>query len=242
MTKSGISDTANAITGGVRRISWPGKAGLGIVALFSLPVVLTIYYTVIPPPYSSVMLQRLLMGESIDYQWVPLAAISPALAKAVVTAEDARFCKHQGIDWPALHEVVAEAMDGDERRIRGASTIAMQTAKNLFLWEGRSLIRKAIEMPLALWIDTVWPKKRVIEVYLNVAEWGPGIYGAEAAARKHFAKHASELSVREAALLASVLPNPVGRQAGRPSAEVRRKANLIERRMLNMGSLLNCLQ
>jgi monofunctional biosynthetic peptidoglycan transglycosylase len=243
MIRSGISDTANAAaTGGIRRTPWLRRTGLAVMLLLSLPVMLTVYYAVLPPPYSSLMLQRLITGEGIDYRWVPLTAISPELTQAVITAEDARFCKHQGIDWSAVQEVFEEAMDGDEQRMRGASTIAMQTAKNLFLWEGRSVIRKAVEMPLALWIDTVWSKRRVIEVYLNVAEWAPGIYGAEAAARKHFGKSAGELSRREAALLASVLPNPVSRRAGKPSAGVRRKANLIERRMLSMGSNLNCLQ
>jgi monofunctional biosynthetic peptidoglycan transglycosylase len=188
------------------------------------------------------MLQRLLTGQGIDYHWVPLSAISPELPRAVIAAEDARFCEHNGVDWQAVQEVVEEAFDGDEQPIRGASTIAMQTAKNLFLWEGRSFIRKALEMPLALWIGAIWPKKRVIEVYLNIAEWAPGTYGAEAAARKHFSKSAFQLTRREAALLASVLPNPIKRHAGKPSSAVRRKASLIESRANELGHRLSCLR
>jgi monofunctional biosynthetic peptidoglycan transglycosylase len=118
----------------------------------------------------------------------------------------------------------------------------MQTAKNLFLWEGRSVVRKLLEAPLALWIDSVWTKRRTIEVYLNIAEWGPGIYGAEAAARKHFGKSAAGLSRQEAALLAAVLPNPIKRSAGKPSRAMRRKAALLVRRMANMGSYFDCIK
>ena len=182
------------------------------------------------------------MARSLDYRWTPLNQISPELAKAVVTAEDARFCQHQGVDWRAVQDVVEEAFDGDEQPIRGASTIAMQTVKNLFLWEGRSVIRKAVEIPLALWIDAIWSKKRNIEIYLNIVEWAPGIYGAEAAAQKHFGKSAKALSRHEAALLASVLPNPLKRRAGRPSPAVKRKAGVIERRVGQMGALLDCLR
>jgi monofunctional biosynthetic peptidoglycan transglycosylase len=213
-----------------------------LLTLLTLPIFLSLYYAVLPPPISALMIERLPMARSIDYRWVPLAAISPELARAVVTAEDARFCQHQGVDWRAVQDVVEEAFDGDEQPIRGASTIAMQTVKNLFLWEGRSMIRKAMEIPLALWIEAIWPKKRVIEVYMNIVEWAPGIYGAEAAAQKHFGKSAKALSGREAALLASVLPNPLKRRAGRPSPAVKRKAGVIERRVDEMGALLDCVR
>jgi monofunctional biosynthetic peptidoglycan transglycosylase len=213
-----------------------------LLTLLTLPIFLSLYYAVLPPPISALMIERLPMARSIDYRWVPLAAISPELAKAVVTAEDARFCQHEGVDWRAVQDVVEEAFDGDEQPIRGASTIAMQTVKNLFLWEGRSMIRKAMEIPLALWIEAIWPKKRVIEIYMNIVEWAPGIYGAEAAAQKHFGKSAKALSRREAALLASVLPNPLKRRAGRPSPAVKRKAGVIERRVDEMGALLDCVR
>ena len=222
--------------------SWARRACLLALAALTLPIFLTLQYVVLPPPVSSLMILRALAGAGIDYRWMPLDSISPELAKAVIASEDARFCQHEGIDWGAVQEAVQEAFDGDEQPLRGASTITMQTAKNLFLWEGRSIVRKAFEAPLALWIDAVWPKRRVIEVYLNIAEWAPGTYGAEAAAWRHFGKSAAALTRREAALLASVLPNPIKRSAGKPSRGVRRSASVIERRMRGMGSLLDCLK
>lgn len=225
-----------------RAHSWASIFITALLTLFTLPIFLSLNYAVLPPPISALMIERLPMARSVDYRWVPLAQISPELARAVVTAEDARFCRHQGVDWRAVQDVVEEAFDGDEQPMRGASTIAMQTVKNLFLWEGRSVIRKAVEIPLALWIDAIWPKKRVIEIYLNIVEWAPGIYGAEAAAQKHFRKSAKALSRREAALLASVLPNPLKRRAGRPSPAVKRKAGVIEKRVGQMGALLDCVR
>ena len=125
--------------------------------------------------------------------------------------------------------------------MRGASTISMQTAKNMFLWDGRFAIRKVIELPLALYMDLVWSKRRMIEIYLNIVEWAPGVYGAEAAARHHFKKSAKNLTRREAALLAAVLPNPIKRQAGKPSKRVKSIANRILVRMAGMGPYLTCL-
>lgn len=242
MARSASTEAVQEAPRGALRYAWARNAGFAALAILMFPIVLSLYYALLPPPVSSLMIGRLLSGHDIDYRWVPLRSISPELARSVVTAEDARFCEHQGIDWLAVQDVFAEAFDNDEQPIRGASTIAMQTAKNLFLWEGRSVIRKALEMPLALWIDAVWPKRRVIEVYLNIAEWAPGIYGAEAAARKHFGKSASKLSRHEAALMASVLPNPIKRHAGKPSGAVRHRANLIERRAMTMGPLLDCIR
>jgi monofunctional glycosyltransferase len=217
------------------------SAGLVLLTLAGLPILLTLHYAVLPPPISSLMIGRLVEGEALDYRWRPLRAISPDLARAVIAAEDARFCQHQGVDWGAMQEVVEDAFEGGEQPLRGASTIAMQTAKNLFLWESRSIVRKAVELPLALWIDAVWPKRRLIEVYLNIVEWGPGTFGAEAAARRHFGKSAAKLSRREAALLAAVLPNPIKRNAGKPSGAVRRKADLIQQRMRFSSGLATCL-
>lgn len=220
--------------------SWAKRAFLLALAALTLPILLTLQYAVLPPPVSSLMILRSLAGAGIDYRWMPLKSISPELAKAVIASEDSRFCQHAGIDWEALQEAVEEAFDGGEQPLRGASTIAMQTAKNLFLWEGRSIVRKAFEAPLALWIDAVWPKRRVIEVYLNIVEWAPGTYGAEAAAWRHFGKSASALTQREAALLAAVLPNPIKRSASKPSRGVRRRASVVEQRMTSLGPLLGC--
>lgn len=238
--REGAADEIRPQSMALRR--WARGAGLLVLVAASLPILLTLHYAVLPPPISSLMIGRLVQGEALDYRWTPLRSISPELARAVITAEDARFCQHQGVDWGAVQEVVEDAFEGGEQPLRGASTIAMQTAKNLFLWEGRSILRKALEMPLALWIDAVWPKRRLIEVYLNIVEWGPGTFGAEAAARRHFGKSAAKLSRREAALLAAVLPNPLKRTAGKPSPGVRRKADLIQQRMRSLGGLAACLK
>ena len=160
------------------------------------------------------MLARWVTGRAVQRIVVPLTAISPFLPAAVIASEDARFCQHHGVDWDALSDVVDDMGDGGPAR--GASTITMQTAKNVFLWSSRSYIRKAIEIPLALYLDLVWGKRRTMEIYLNVAEWGQGIFGAEAAARHHFGKSARDLTRREAALLATALPNPILRDPARP--------------------------
>lgn len=209
--------------------------------LVAWPIVMTLVYAVVPPPFSNIMLLRALSGNGIDKQWVSLDDISPALPRAVISSEDARFCQHNGVDWIEFQGVIEDAMDKDEAPVRGASTIPMQTAKNLFLWDGRFAIRKLIEMPLALWMDFVWSKRRMIEIYLNIVEWAPGVYGAEAAAQHHFRKSAKKLTKKEAALLAAVLPNPIKRNAGKPSKGVRAVANRILIRMAGMGPYLTCL-
>jgi monofunctional biosynthetic peptidoglycan transglycosylase len=154
-------------------------------------------------------------------------------------SEDARYCQHGGVDWEAVREVIEDAEDGTPSR--GASTITMQTAKNLFLWPSRSYIRKGLEVPLALWLDLVLSKRRVLEIYLNIAEWGPGVFGAEAAAQASFGKPAAALSAREAALLATALPNPVRRNASRPSRGHARLAAINVVRAAEAGPYLVCL-
>jgi len=205
-------------------------------------IVMTLVYAVVPPPVSNIMLLRALGGAGIDKQWVSLDQISPHLPRAIIASEDARFCEHWGVDWREFQGVIEDALDKDEAPIRGASTIPMQTAKNLFLWDGRFAIRKLIELPLAMWMDIVWSKRRMIEIYLNIVEWAPGVYGAEAAARHHFGKSAKKLTKKEAALLAAVLPNPVKRNAGKPSRGVRAIASRIQLRMNGMGPYLACLE
>jgi monofunctional glycosyltransferase len=195
-----------------------------------LPLAVILMYRFVQP-VSTLMLYRWLTGQPASRIVVPIDSISPYLSRAVIAAEDSRFCQHFGVDWIAIQDVIDEADEGGPSR--GASTIAMQTAKNVFLWPGRSYIRKGLEIPLALVTDALWSKRRVMEVYLNVAEWGDGIFGAEAAAQKHFHKSAKSLSPREAALLAAVLPNPVRFDAGRPSAYVSRRAATLMARMPN---------
>jgi len=187
-----------------------------------LPYLLTPFYR-IGHPVSTLMLWRQLTGAPISRSWIDFDAISPYLPRSVVAAEDAKFCSHHGIDWDALREVVDDAEDGDVTR--GGSTITQQVAKNLFLWPGRSFVRKALELPLALWIDAVLPKQRILEIYLNIAELGPsGQFGAEAGAQFAFGHSAASLSAREAAGLAAILPNPIRRSARTPGPGVRRLA------------------
>lgn len=192
------------------------------LAILLLPYVLVPVYSV-GHPVSLLMVGRYLTGAPVTRTWVDIEAISPALPRSVVAAEDARFCSHRGIDWGSISDILEDAEDGEVAR--GGSTITQQVAKNLFLWPGRSYVRKALEFPLALWFDFILPKKRILELYLNVAEWGPsGQFGAEAGARHAFGKGAGALSPHQAALLAATLPNPVTRSARAPSAHIRRLA------------------
>src|SRR4051812_48921476 len=180
------------------------------------------------------MAWRWLTGAPVSRQWIDLGAMSQALPRSVVASEDAKFCSHHGIDWGALRDVIDDAEDGEVAR--GGSTITQQVAKNLFLWQGRSLIRKVLEFPLALWIDLVLPKRRILEIYLNIAELGPsGQFGAQAGAAYAFGRPASNLSPREAALLAAILPNPLARSARNPSPGVRRLAGIYVRRTQTPG-------
>ena len=176
-------------------------------------------------PISTLMAWRWITGKPVARQWVDLGAMSPWLPGSVVAAEDGKFCSHHGVDWDALRDVIDDAEDGEVTR--GGSTITQQVAKNLFLWQGRSVIRKALELPLALWIDLVLPKRRILEIYLNIAELGPsGQFGAQAGSAYAFGRPASALGPREAALLAAILPNPRARSARNPGAGVRRLAGI----------------
>nr|WP_231711329.1 biosynthetic peptidoglycan transglycosylase [Xanthobacter dioxanivorans] len=173
--------------------------------------------------------------------WTPIEMISPALVRAVIASEDAGFCSHWGVDFAEMRAAIDSADELEETR--GASTIPMQIAKNLFLWPGREIIRKAIEIPLALWLDLVVSKRRLIEIYLNIAEWGPnGEFGVEAGARRAFGVPASRIDARQGALLAVMLPNPRRRDAGNPSAGVQRLAGRLQARVPREGpELTSCL-
>jgi len=196
-------------------------------------------YRIVPPPFTPLMIIRLVQGEGIDKDWVPIERIAPDLRAAVIAAEDNRFCDHSGFDWKELRDAYDDYRSGDS--LRGASTISMQTAKNVFLWPSRTLVRKAVEAWFTTLIELQWPKRRIMEVYLNVAEWGPGVYGAEAAARAHFGKSAADLSRREASLLAAVLPNPRRWAAGKPTGYISRRANVVAGRIGQLGPLLDCV-
>jgi monofunctional glycosyltransferase len=197
--------------------------GLAFVAASIVAVAL---YRFLPPPATPLMLLRAAQGYGLAKSWRSLDAISPNLVRAVIAGEDARFCEHHGFDFDAIERAWQRYRRGGGR-VFGASTISMQTAKNLFLWPGRDWLRKALEAWFTAWLELAWSKRRVIEVYLNIVEWDSGIYGAEAAARHYFGKPAVALSVREAALLAAVLPDPLDRSAKRPGPAARRHAAFI---------------
>ncbi len=213
---------------------------LAIAVMAALPVVLTVLY--LPPfvhPVSTLMLKDLATLRGYDRQWVALGDIAPVLAHSVIMSEDGQFCSHRGVDLGELRGVISDALDGEATR--GASTIPMQTVKNLFLWNGRSFVRKVVELPLAIYFDALVPKRRIMEIYLNIAEWGPNIYGIEAASQHYFGKPAKQLSRRQAALLAVTLPNPAARNPAKPGPGLRRLASVIERRASRAGAYVQCL-
>jgi monofunctional biosynthetic peptidoglycan transglycosylase len=207
--------------------------GWFIVVLF-----LILVYRFVNPPFSSLMAMQWLTGTSIERQWVPIEDISPNLVRAVIASEDGRFCRHWGIDFGEIAAAVRRTSQGVPR---GASTITMQVAKNLFLWPAKSYVRKVIEVPLTYAIELAWPKRRIMEVYLNIAEWGPGVFGAEAAAREHFGRSAARLSARQAAQLAVALPNPFQRDAGDPGPWTSRRASVIQARAARSPEAASCV-
>jgi monofunctional glycosyltransferase len=214
---------------------------IAAAVLVLAPYVIAPFYRLIDP-VSMPMLWRRSTGERVVRIWVPLSRIAPVLPLAVISAEDGTFCHNRGIDIGAMREALRKSDDNlDEAR--GASTITQQTAKNLFLWNGRSFVRKALEIPLALWLNLVLGKRRVMEIYLNIAEWGPsGEFGAEAGSRYAFGKSAADLDAREAAELAAILPNPHERSARTPGAIVRRLAGIYERRSAAFAGRDDCLR
>jgi len=206
-----------------------------------VPLGLTFLYTVPSVhPVSTLMLRDMVLGREFDRRWVSLDEIAPVLIASVTMSEDGQFCTHRGIDLGALNEAFGQFLQGGGSR--GASTIPMQTVKNLYLWHGRSYIRKGLEAPLAIFFDAVVAKPRILEIYLNIAEWGPGIYGVEAAAQYYFGRSASRLTARQAALLAVTLPNPHLRNPASPSRTLDRLARLIQRRAAQAGGHLDCLR
>lgn len=216
----------------------PLRRGLQIAAWvvvigLVLPVPFVIAYRFVPPPISALMIIRSLGGAALHRQWVPLARISPNLMRAVVASEDEKFCFHHGFDWQAEQAAFDAWRAG--REPKGASTITMQTAKNLFLWPGRSVIRKGIEAYITVLLEFFWSKHRIIETYLNIVEWGNGIYGAETAARTFFGKPASALSPQEAASLAAVLPDPRQWSPVRQTPYIAERAAIIRERMADMA-------
>ena len=220
---------------------------LAVILAFAAVILVFVPYAVAPfyrfvDPVSMPMLWRYVTGARVERINVPLARISPALRLAVIVAEDGSFCHNPGIDLGEIRAALRQSR-ADLEESRGASTITQQTVKNLFFWQGRSFVRKALEIPLALWMTLVLPKTRILEIYLNIAQWGPnGVFGAEAGARWAFGRPAQNLTAYQAAELAAILPNPVLRSARIPSVLVRRLAGLYERRSAEFAGLDACVR
>jgi len=210
------------------------------IGLFLLGItVLTVLYRFsFIHPVSTLMLRDTVTHTYYKRQWVPLRHIAPSLVYSVMMAEDGRFCEHDGVDWQALQQAASE----DDDKPRGASTITMQVVKNLFFWKSRSYLRKATEIPIALWVDMLLPKKRIMEIYLNIAQWGKNIYGVEAASRYYFGISARNLTPRQSALLAIALPSPLKRNPFRLDYTLLDRAAIIEKRVLAAGAYIGCLR
>lgn len=198
---------------------------LALLIGVGLPLLAVLIYRVVPVPVTPLMIARSFEGRGLDHRWKPLYEISPNLVRAVVAAEDARFCEHAGFDFDAMQKAFANNQKG--KKLRGGSTISQQTAKNVFLWEGRSYLRKGLEAYFTVLIEMVWGKHRIMEVYLNSVEWGPGIYGAEAASQRIFKVPARRLSTGQAARLAAILPSPLKWRAAKPGPYVARRSRKI---------------
>lgn len=200
-----------------------------LLALFLVlvagPVATVILYRFIPPPVTPLMVIRAVEGRGLDHRWRSIERVSPALPRALIAAEDAKFCDHRGFDFDALQKAYANNESG--RKIRGGSTISQQTAKNVFLWPGRSYVRKGLEAWFTVLIETFWGKKRIMEIYLNSIEYGPGIYGAEAASQRYFGVGADKLTQAQASRLAAILPSPLKWKVIKPGKYVAKRSKKI---------------
>jgi monofunctional biosynthetic peptidoglycan transglycosylase len=213
----------------------------GVLALAGIWLAGIVLFSFLPVPFSAVMVERQFsawfsgdFGYVAHSDWVSMDEISPWMGLAVIAAEDQKFPDHWGFDVAAIEKAVAHN-ERNENRVRGASTLSQQTAKNLFLWDGRSYVRKGLEAGLTLGMEVVWTKRRILTVYLNIAEFGEGIFGVEEASQRYFHKPASRLTASEAALLAAVLPNPIRFKANAPSGYVRQRQQWILRQMRQLG-------
>lgn len=219
--------------------------GLFVAALLialAIPPLWVLVYRFAPPPVTILMIERAFQGHGIDHRWRPISQISPDLVRAAIASEDARFCRHNGFDFQAIDKALVH----DERhrgRLRGGSTISQQTAKNVFLWPGRSWVRKGVEAWFTVLIEQMWGKRRIMEVYLNTVEMGPGVYGVEAASRRYFHTEAADLTPAEAARLVAVLPDPLKWSAGAPGPYVRRRTGRIDARaeVVDDNGLADCV-
>jgi monofunctional biosynthetic peptidoglycan transglycosylase len=193
------------------------------------PPLVVLVYKFVAPPITILMIEREIQGHGLDHRWVPLGRISPAMVRAVIASEDARYCSHHGFDFAAIDKAIVH----NEKRpgkVRGGSTISQQTAKNVFLWPGRSYVRKGVEAWFTVLIEAMWGKRRIMEVYLNTVEMGPGLYGVEAASRHYFHEGADRLTPEQASRLAAILPSPLKWKAADPGPYVRRRTGRIDAR------------
>ena len=208
---------------------WLWKLALSIfILLVPAPILLLLIFRFLPIPGTPDMLRSLVMGKGASYAWTD--DISPRLERAVIGAEDQNFCTHNGFDWVNINKAMADHKRHPKKPMRGASTISQQTARTLFLVPMRSWIRKGIEAYLTVMIEALWPKKRIMQAYLNLVDWGDGIFGAEAAASAYFGTDAGSLTSEQAARLAAILPNPHKWKAAHPGRYVRRRAGMLQGR------------
>ena len=229
------------------RAARPAAGGATLFALMAIAAFVGFFVIVlgvlrfVDPPTSAVMVRDRIAGARVQHEWTPIERISPNLIRSVISSEDARFCRHNGIDWHEMSRALRDADRYGLEAARGASTITMQVAKNLFLWTGRSVGRKGLELAITPLIELMWPKRRIMEVYLNIAQWGPGVFGAEMAARHHFQRQPIDLTQQQAALLTASLPAPAVRRAGRATRYTRRIARRIRHRMRPGNVQMGCV-
>ena len=218
-----------------------GLLALAIVVFWVGPVLAVAAYRFVPPPITFLMIQRAVEGRGFKRDWVPLTQISPHLVRAVIAAEDARYCEHRGFDMQAIRKAMAANERGG--KVRGGSTISQQTAKNVFLWPQGNWIRKGMEAYFTVLIEVGWGKRRIMEVYLNSIEWAPGVYGAQAAAQRWFKTDAANLTPNQAARMAAILPKPLAWKAAKPGPYVKRRSGSVARnaRVVRQEGLSACV-
>jgi monofunctional biosynthetic peptidoglycan transglycosylase len=222
------------------RSSFAGRiATRALLVLLIGPSIAILVFRVMPVPITPLMVVRLVQGYGLKHHWVPYDRVAPSLVQAVIASEDNLFCRERlGFDGDALREQIDSWWHGE--RPRGASTITMQTVRNLLLWPGRDIVRKVIEAWFTPQLALLWPKSRILEVYLNIVEFGPGVYGAEAAAEQYFHRHAADLTIEQATLLSVILPAPLEWSPVNPGSYVLRRTEMIRTRVEEIAPLLNC--
>jgi len=235
---AGVRGRLSALVGSLRTLC--RRVAKALVVLFLVQLAVVLLYRFVDPPVTPLMLWRAVQGHGLDYRPVDLEQVPLHVRAVLIASEDARFCIHHGFDWQELRLQLVRLLHGEPAR--GASTLTMQTARNILLWPGRDPLRKLLEALVTLELELLWPKRRILEVHLSVAEYGPGVYGIEAGARHWFGKPVSRLSPREAALLVSVLPAPLVRRPDRPDHALARRARLVAARAHALGPLLACVR